>query len=320
MKGAVVLRLSIVIPFLGNPKRLEDTLVSVLENRPSDSEIVVVLREPYNDPYELSGEVRFVEAPARAGRGDCIDLALAASASPIVHVLGSGIEATPGWTDQALAPFADPQVAAVTPLVLDRFDPGRILSAGLDFTAGGAIRRLGAGQLLQRFRPEPGALGAAELLAAFYRRSALETVGPLGELRSDRAAAVDLALMLHRAGYQCVVEPECATLANRETMAVGGQWQEGVEAEALFRRWAHAAGWRRALLAHAGVLTLECLQCPVRPATVCRLAGRFWTSVGFGPRRRALKPVGAVAGHALRPPHFFAASKSRKPIERRAAG
>ena len=36
-------RLSIVIPAPGNEETLEETLVSVLENRPEDSEIVVVL-------------------------------------------------------------------------------------------------------------------------------------------------------------------------------------------------------------------------------------------------------------------------------------
>jgi hypothetical protein len=321
--GVAVVRLSIVIPFLGNLKRLEDTLVSVLENRPADSEIVVVLREPYNDPYDLAGEVRFVEAPVRAGRGDCIDLAMAASSAPILHVMGCGIEATPGWTDRAMAHFSDPQVAAVTPLVLDRFDSGRILSAGLDFTPGGAIRRLGVGKLLERFVCEPGGLGAAELLVAFYRRSALEAVGPLGDLRSDRPAGVDLALMLQYAGYLCLVEPECLTLANRETMAVESAWQEGMEAEALFWRWARASGWRRALLGHAGLLATECLRCPVQPATVCRLAGRFWSGLGLGPRRRPLKAVelsGAVAGHTIRPPHFATSEARSNPVRTRAAG
>ena len=60
-------RLSIVIPVLGNVEGLEDTLVSVLENRPVDCQIVVVLNRPYDDPYDLKDEVCFVEAPPGAG-------------------------------------------------------------------------------------------------------------------------------------------------------------------------------------------------------------------------------------------------------------
>ena len=49
-------RLSIVIPVLGSLDGLEDTLVSVLENRPADCQIVVVLNQPYDDPYDLKDE------------------------------------------------------------------------------------------------------------------------------------------------------------------------------------------------------------------------------------------------------------------------
>jgi hypothetical protein len=44
-------RLSIIIPVLGSSTRLESTLVSVLENRPPDCEILVLLGAPYDDPF-----------------------------------------------------------------------------------------------------------------------------------------------------------------------------------------------------------------------------------------------------------------------------
>ena len=56
-------RLSIIVPLMGDLKRFEDTLVSVLENQPEQSEVVVVLNGPYDDPYDLRSEVKFVEAP-----------------------------------------------------------------------------------------------------------------------------------------------------------------------------------------------------------------------------------------------------------------
>ncbi len=52
---------------MGDQQRFEDTLVSVLENQPERSEVVVVTRGPYDDPYDLRREVGIVEAPrARA--------------------------------------------------------------------------------------------------------------------------------------------------------------------------------------------------------------------------------------------------------------
>ena len=55
-------RLSIVIPAPGDESTLEETLVSVLENRPENSEIVVVLGFGYHDPWNVCEEVRFIQA------------------------------------------------------------------------------------------------------------------------------------------------------------------------------------------------------------------------------------------------------------------
>ena len=74
-------RLSIVLPVLGPPVQMEDALVSVLENRPSDCEILVVHNEPYDDPYDLKNEVCFIEAPRDSRWVDAINLGLAVSRS-----------------------------------------------------------------------------------------------------------------------------------------------------------------------------------------------------------------------------------------------
>ena len=92
-------RLAIVISAVGNVQSLEGTLVSVLENRPADCEIVVALNRPYADPYELKGEVRFVTARGATVAG--INQALAATRAPFVHLLASGCQVTEGWTDEA---------------------------------------------------------------------------------------------------------------------------------------------------------------------------------------------------------------------------
>ena len=108
-----MLRLSIIIPYLGNPKRLEDTLVSVLENRPNDCEVLAVLAQPYDNPYKLDDEVCFCRAADGTGLAELMNLGIATSRAPVVHLLTCGAEVREGWADVAMAHFRDPQVASV---------------------------------------------------------------------------------------------------------------------------------------------------------------------------------------------------------------
>ncbi len=98
-------RLSIIIPTLGDWESLETTLVSVLQNRPPLSEVIVVLNRTYDDPYDLEGEVRFVEVPGRtpskhrrAGLVELVNTGLAAADSELLHVLSCGMTVGDGWT------------------------------------------------------------------------------------------------------------------------------------------------------------------------------------------------------------------------------
>lgn len=314
-------RLSIIVPFLGNVRRLEDTLVSVLENRPERCQIVVVLNQPYDDPYELDGEVRFVEAPLGAGPVDCVDWGIAESNAPIVQVMMAGVEATAGWAEIALPHFADPAVAAVSPVIVDRLDPGRILSAGLQYTRGGAIRRAGRGDRIGNRSCQDGLLGP-ELVAAFYRKSALESVGLLEDRASATVVGADLALALRSAGFRCIAEPECVTTATLDALAPSSAWQEGMAAERLFWRWTSVTGWKRSLTAHAVQWAVECIQSPIRPSIAARLVGRICSGLRSGNDSRTMQSrqrLEARSEHVIRPPHF-ATRESRQSFQTRATG
>ena len=134
-------------------------------------------------------------------------------------MLASGFEATPGWAEAALARFAEPDVAAVAPVVVDRDHPERILSAGLRWTAAGSIGRIAAGKRLDRFAANDRVLCGPELAVAFYRRDVLETVETLQHHGSELAAATDLALAMRQAGYALGSGAERAvTTATRELL------------------------------------------------------------------------------------------------------
>ena len=139
-------KLSIVIPALDSLELLEGTLVSVLQNRPDECELVVLLNRAYDDPYDLAGEVRFVVLPEMNTLGSALRSALELCRGSILHVLSAGVEVEEGWADAALRHFQDNRVAAVAPLVLRSRTEEVVWSCGLDYGAGGTRRRRCCGQ------------------------------------------------------------------------------------------------------------------------------------------------------------------------------
>lgn len=279
-------RLSIIIPVVGNPERLEDTLVSVLQNRPHDCQVVVVFNEPYDDPYDLKGEVCFVEAPARSGLAVCINFGICACKAPIIHLLRCGVEVTPEWVETAMPHFDDPQVAAVAPLVLEKENPNRVVTTGLAYGVAGTANYLDRGRPTEKAGRKLRRLRGPDTMAAFYRKSALTQVGRFAAEVGDALAGIDLAMALGEAGYRCIAEPQCRTLADSIVLSQKNVLSEGCGAEQFFWRWAPTVGWLRSLTCHGLLLIGEGTQCLFRPSTIGRLAGRLWGSLQIGSHRQ----------------------------------
>lgn len=280
-------RLSIVIPVLGDPRHLEDTLLSVLENRPVDCEILVVHAGPYADPYDLGDEVRFVEAERGAGVAACVNRAVAASEAPVVHVLACGMEVDAGWCEVALEHFRDPDIGAVAPVTFDGDDRRKIVSQGLGYRPEGTVRHLrptsAAGQTLASQHD----LCGPDARAAFYRKSALELVGGFSAQVGDGLAGIDLALALRQADFRCVLEPRCMVWAHAAARCGESAFRYGCNVERLFWRWASAHGWLTSLAGHVALLIGQCAIGPWRPSVLVELAGRAWGMLRalFGKRR-----------------------------------
>jgi hypothetical protein len=302
-----VARLSIVIPVLNKLHKLEDTLVSILENRPGNCQIIVVLNEPYADPYQLGDEVCFVEASRDANLIESIRCGLQKSRSPIVHILACGMEVSPGWTNKALRHFIDPEVAGVAPLVLQRLNREKTVSAGVGYQASGKARRLGFDKSPDEALLEKDPIFGADILAAFYRRSALEAVNGLNPAIGGHLCGVDLAVAFHFNGFRCISEPECKMFVDREEAVCGYRLGGGRAAERLYWAWAHRFGWLKAFSSHAALVTEECLESVVRPSTLLRLSGRAWEALRFTSHRRfertTVRPV-TVGAHSISAPHF----------------
>ena len=86
-------RLSIVIPAVTGAEALEETLLSVLENRPESCEVIVALACEYDDPWNLRDEVTFVRAPEAASTIGCVNLGISSAAGEVIHVLSAGWKA-----------------------------------------------------------------------------------------------------------------------------------------------------------------------------------------------------------------------------------
>lgn len=277
-------RLSIIIPTQGNWQALETTLVSVLENRPPQSEVLVVLNQAYDDPYDLCGEIRFIEAPRRAALVELVNTGFAAARCELLHVLACGATVCDGWTDLAVRHFDDPRVAAVAPLVLDAASPGRVLTAGCTWSRGGNRTSYGAGLGPEKIGRAGDLWVGPELAAGFYRRSALAEVAALDVTLVAELAAVDLGRRLLQSGRRTVLETACLVTMAPELVSPSPSWAEAWHCERLFWRDVGGSGATRKLAAHAGLVALEVLRCTARPSAIARAVGRL---LGVCDRRRA---------------------------------
>jgi len=294
-------RLSIVIPTPSDTAAMEETLVSVLENRPDDCEIVVALGCDYADPWNIGEEVRFVHAPAGASLVRCVNLGVAASAGSVVHILAAGWRATEGWTDLPLERFEDDEVAAVVPLGVAADDRDRVVAAGVRYAVGGRRidvaadprwRRAGvAGDL-----PTGSALPQGPVLeAGFWRADVLGLAGDgFTTACGDRAADADMAVTLVAGGRRVVVERHSQILV--PAAGAGPRvpaFEAGLHAERLFWRSVVGTSLPWAILLHVGEVVRHAVaRAPLGtlPMLLGRLVGvlQFGSYVGRGVQLRGL--------------------------------
>ena len=291
-------RLSIVIPAPGDEATLEETLVSVLENRPEDSEIVVVLGFGYHDPWSVGEEVRFIQAPIGSNRVACINLGLAASTGRIVHVLAAGWRATPFWTDVAVEHFNNEQVAAVVPLEVASDDSDRIVATGIEVGSGGRrvmLRPWGDTSRVQGFHKEdyPSPSGPT-LEAGFWSRQMINrlTFG-FCPACGDEYADADMAVSLQATGGRVVFEPTSKIVAAAERHRPQPAFKAGLYGERLFWRSIAAEPLPQSLILHVvEILRHALVRAPL--GTLPVLAGRLVALLQFGmyiPRFRELSAL-----------------------------
>ncbi len=315
-EGAVTPPLcSVVIPTYNGRAWLEVCLASVARHLPRDIavEIIVVDDASTDDTaawiVEEQPWVRLLRLSENGGFCAAANAGLASARGEFVQLLNNDTEVTPGWIEAGLAPFIDPSVGSVAPLVLVRSEPNRVDSAGDSYALVGWPSKRGHGQPSTLWADRPaGLVFGASGSSAFYRVSALRRVGPYDSSFGSYYEDVDLAFRLRWAGYTCVFTPACRILHEVSASYDHGrpalQRRMSRNGEILFWTNLPAAWLLAALVPHLGFVLAQALwrlaRGRARPFLLGKLdALRDWRRLAS---RRRLRVDLARVGVA--PPHF----------------
>lgn len=306
---------SIVVPTYNGRDLLATCLASVERHRPRGLEVELIVADDGSTDgtaawlAQAHPDVRVVRLERNGGFVAAANAGLGAARGAIVQLLNNDTEVTPGWLEAGLAPFADPMVGSVAPLVLVRSDPSRVDSAGDTYAVLGWPAKRGHGQQAARWlgRPVERVFGASGS-SAFYRAEALDRAGRFDPGFGSYYEDVDLAFRLRWAGYHCVFTPECRVLhevsASYDHTSPALQRRMSRNAEAIF--WTDLPpGWvAAAAFPHLAFVLAQGLwrlaRGRARPFAQGKLdALRQWRTLAAG--RRARRDLGR---QAVAPPHF----------------
>lgn len=213
-------RLSILLPVpstraASERTAWEETLVSVLENRPAACEVLIVHDGTYEDPFELGDEARFAVADSSA-LVDCIAAGCDTAWGRYVHVLTAGMKVTPQWCDHALPQFEDFDVAAVAPLIRYR-DDQTILAAGWTDVPGRLMDPIGSGEnSLHALSIPTGKRAGVYLDASFWRREVLRSLTRACAPTDPLVANYSYHHLCSSQGWRCVVAANSVLTTDRD--------------------------------------------------------------------------------------------------------
>ena len=306
---------SVVIPSYNGRKLLGPCLESIrLHLPPSQSVEVIVADDASTDDTaawiaETHPWVVHLRLATNQGFCGAANAGIAAARGDFVQLLNNDTEVLAGWIEAGLAPFADPSVGSVAPLVLVRSDPSRVDSAGDGYALMGWPFKRGHGESAEVWASRtPERVFGASGSSAFYRASALGKVGPYDASYGSYYEDVDLAFRLRWGGFDCVFQPASRILHDVSASYDHGrpalQRRMARNAELLF--WSNLPSGRLllSLLPHVGFTLLQALVRTLRGRGRPFLAGK-WDALKLAPslnRRRKLRAD--LAKSAIAPPRF----------------
>jgi glycosyltransferase involved in cell wall biosynthesis len=192
-------RLSIIIPHQNDDTTMESTILSVLENRPDDSEIIVVHDGSYSDPYQLGDELLLIEEGNSTPAAQ-VNAGLLISRAPLVCVLANGaVVSQENWADEAIVQLTRSRTIASFAVTTQLLSTSARIR-GIRSEATSDLNCLQTGQVDNR---NPGRACAPTLSCGFYRRRILLAIGGWNDQIAWENADIELAFLMSRLGLLC---------------------------------------------------------------------------------------------------------------------
>ena len=268
-------RLTVLIPYFGDISLLEQTLISVLENRPVDSEIVVAHDGSYEDSYDLSDEVKFTEVNGKPSVGRFLDRVLSETDSEYVHTLLPGILAKPGWCDAIDQHFEDSRVGSICPIISDFQDDGKVKSVGIKADIFFGRKVVGQNFRIEMLVEESISPLGPSIAAAFYRRSALEQIGQFS-LLDDASIDLEIALSLREVGFKTVIHSTSSLVAQSDAMEIDrNSIRAGMNSQRTIWRHVRGESVAKACAISFGAMLFEAVASFSRPSRFLNTIGRL---------------------------------------------
>ncbi len=203
-------RLSLIVPFQCDSQALENTLVSVLELRSSDDELLIVHRGEYQDPYGLQGnEAKVLETPASTSLAEQLNIAVQNATGDVLQVVLPGTVLEPDWCVDALAAF-------------DELDVDMI-ALGVSGSGANSLQYGFEADLIPQRRAtgEASKIAGPLLAGTMIRRSAIECLGGWNTKIPGDLIDFELCLMAKLLGLQVgVVEGSSVTCDESRSMVL----------------------------------------------------------------------------------------------------
>jgi hypothetical protein len=202
--------LSLIVPFQCDSQALENTLVSVLELRSPDHELLIVHRGEYQDPYGLQGnEAKVLETPASTSLAEQLNIAVQNATGDVLQVVLPGTVLEADWCVDALAAF-------------DELDVDMI-ALGVSGSGANSLQYGFEADLLPQRRAtgEASKIAGPLLAGTMIRRSAIECLGGWNTKIPGDLIDFELCLMAKLLGLQVgVVEGSSVTCDESRSMVL----------------------------------------------------------------------------------------------------
>ena len=238
-------RLSILLPVVGDHASFENTLVSVLENRPTSCEVIVIAPADYEDPYDLQDEVQLVRVSNRQPTWMTLaNVGLTMARGAYVNLLLPGTEVLEQWDAAAIDRLQrTARTGAVTSLAIDDRAPDAARAIAGLACSGRGLRSYRYAAVRQDESARTVRVDGVPSWCGFFRRQDLLDVGGWDERLSESTADIDLALRLRRRGLASICEMASCVVWRKNVLASGlSARQRGQELEQLY--WRHLARLR----------------------------------------------------------------------------